>query len=68
MKVAYHDDTPVQDDKGVVIVKHGFSSSSDAYNETEYRIPRNGIIELNFYPSGDENANNLGIEVILLLF
>ena len=65
MKLAYQDNTPIQDANGVVIVKHGFSHNQDEYNRTEYPVPRNGILELNFYPPVDENVYTLGIEVKL---
>lgn len=62
MKLAYQDNTPIQDANGVVIVKHGFSHNQDEYNRTEYPVPRNGILELSFYPPVDENVYTLGIE------
>lgn len=62
MKLAYQDNTPIQDANGFVIVKHGFSHNQDEYNRTEYPVPRNGILELNFYPPVDENVYTLGIE------
>ncbi|EFX86067.1 hypothetical protein DAPPUDRAFT_313404 [Daphnia pulex] len=62
LKLAYQDNTPIQDANGVVIVKHGFSHNQDEYNRTEYPVPRNGILELNFYPPVDENVYTLGIE------
>lgn len=62
LKLAYQDDTPVQDANGVVTVKYGFSHNQDDYNRTEYPVPRNGILELNFYPPVDENVYTLGIE------
>lgn len=64
LKLAYQDNTPVQDENGFVTVKHGFSHNQEEYNSTKYPVPRNGIIELNFYPPVDENVYNLGIEVI----
>ena len=63
MKLSYQDDTPIQDESGVVIVRHGFSHNQELYNRTEYPVPRNGILELNFYPPNDENIYTLGIEV-----
>ncbi|XP_045036417.1 CD109 antigen isoform X3 [Daphnia magna] len=62
LKLAYQDNTPIQDANGVVIVKHGFSHNQDEYNRTEYPVPRNGILELSFYPPVDENVYTLGIE------
>ena len=65
LKLAYQDNTPIQDANGVVIIKHGFSHNQDEYNRTEYPVPRNGILELNFYPPVDENVYTLGIEVFI---
>jgi len=62
LKIAYQDNTPVQDESGVVVVRHGFSHNQENYNRTEYPIPRNGILELNFYPPNDETTYTLGIE------
>lgn len=67
LKLAYQDNTPVQDANGVVVVKHGFSYTQDEYNRTEYPVPRNGILELNFYPPVDEDVYTLGIEVSSLI-
>lgn len=63
LKLAYQDDTPVQDANGFVTISHGFSHNQDDYNKTRYPVPRNGIIELTFYPPVDENVHTLGIEV-----
>ena len=63
LKLAYQDDTPVQDSNGFITVSHGFSHNQEEYNKTQYPVPRNGILELNFYPPVDENVHTLGIEV-----
>ena len=68
MKLAYQDDTPIQDANGVVTIKYGFSHNQDDYNKTTYPVPRNGILELNFYPPVDENIYTLGIEVYPFLY
>ena len=61
LKVAYQDDTPVMDDVNPVAVKWGFSADPNTYNQTEYPIPEDGIIELTFLaPRG--GADILGIE------
>ena len=63
LKLAYQDDTPVQDSNGFITVSHGFSHNQEEYNKTQDPVPRNGILELNFYPPVDENVHTLGIEV-----
>ena len=62
LKVAYQDDTPVQDDLNLVSVRWGFGSDPSAYNTTEYAIPEDGIIELRFLPPDEGQADLLGIE------
>ena len=62
LKVAYQDDTPVQDDLNLVSVKWGFSADPATYNTTEYAIPEDGIIELRFTPPKGDLVDLLGIE------
>ena len=62
MKVAYQDDTPVQDDLNLVSVRWGFGADPSAYNTTEHEIPEDGIIELRFSPPSDGQVDLLGIE------
>ena len=62
LKVAYQDDTPVQDDLHQVSVKWGFSADPTTYNATEKTIPEDGIIELSFMPPTEETVDLLGIE------
>ena len=62
LKVAYQDDTPVQDDLNPVNVKWGFSPDPKTYNSTEFTIPSDGIVEMTFIPPTDYPADILGIE------
>lgn len=62
LKVAYQDDTPVQDDLNQVHVKWGFSPDPKDYNSTEFDIPSDGIIEMQFNPPTSIPADILGIE------
>lgn len=62
LKVAYQDDTPVADDLNSVSVKWGFSADLSSYNETQYVIPEDGIIEMQFMPPINGHADILGIE------
>ena len=63
LKVAFQDDTPVQDDLNEVVVRWGFDYNPSNYNSTNYKIPPDGIIELNFYPPADLPPGSvLGIE------
>ncbi|KAL0273724.1 UNVERIFIED_CONTAM: hypothetical protein PYX00_006334 [Menopon gallinae] len=65
LKLAYHDGTPVVDEKNPVIVKHGFSYDTNNYTAQEYKLPKNGILELNFFVQ-DPNVTTLGIEATYL--
>ena len=62
LKVAYQDDTPVQDDLNLVSVKWGFSPDPKTYNSTEFVIPSDGIIEMTFIPPSGIPSDILGIE------
>ena len=62
LKVSYQDDTPVQDDLNLVSVKWGFSADVSSYNSTEFTIPEDGIIEMEFMPPVDGVVDILGIE------
>ena len=64
LKLSYQDDTPIRDESGVVTVRHGFSHNQEEYNRTDYPIPSNGILELNFYPPMNDDVYTLGIEVL----
>ena len=63
LKVAFQDDTPVQDDLNEVAVKWGFNYNPSNYNTTNYKIPEDGIIELIFLPPANLAPGSvLGIE------
>ena len=62
LKIAYQDDTPVQDDLNPVSVKWGFGSDPSRYNSTEYTIPEDGIIEIRVLPPANTRVELLGIE------
>ena len=62
LKVAHQDDTPVLDDLNLVSVKWGFGTDPSAYNNTEYAIPPDGIIEMRFMPPTEGIVDLLGIE------
>lgn len=62
IKLAYHDGKPVIDDRNPIIVKHGFSYDTEKYTAKEYKLPLNGLLELNFHIN-DPNVTTLGIEV-----
>ncbi|KAK6619003.1 hypothetical protein RUM44_003385 [Polyplax serrata] len=65
IKLAYHDGKPVIDDRNPIIVKHGFSYDTEKYTAKEYKLPLNGLLELNFHIN-DPNVTTLGIEATYL--
>ncbi|GLG95490.1 uncharacterized protein GBIM_02438 [Gryllus bimaculatus] len=63
VKLAHHDDTPVQDERNPVKIRYGFTGDPEQYTEESHNLPKNGIIELNFYPPLSANQTvSLGIE------
>ncbi len=60
LKVSKQDNTPIADDFHLLSVKWGFTYDVESYEETEYSIPADGIVELQFTPPAD--AQVLGIE------
>ncbi|XP_046675493.1 CD109 antigen-like isoform X2 [Homalodisca vitripennis] len=61
IKLSHHDGTPVTDRTNPVKVRWGYSYDQDNYNETEYKLSSNGLVELIFHPPLT-NATTLGIE------
>ncbi|KAI5743739.1 hypothetical protein M8J77_021636 [Diaphorina citri] len=62
MKLAHHDGTPVTDNNNMVQVRHGFSYDESKYEANQYKLDRNGMIKLVYYPPANENVTTLGIE------
>jgi CD109 antigen len=60
LKVSKQDDTPIADDFNLLSVKWGYTYNTDDYEVTEYKIPQDGIVELQFKPPKD--AEVFGIE------
>nr|BAR45599.1 thioester-containing protein 2 [Epanerchodus sp. RS-2014] len=59
LKVALQDDIPIRDDVNKVRVKFGYNYNESSHEVREYQIPRNGIIQLDFYPPRSPEANVL---------
>ncbi|XP_017300547.2 CD109 antigen [Diaphorina citri] len=62
MKLTHHDGTPVTDNNNMVQVRHGFSYDESKYEANQYKLDRNGMIKLVYYPPANENVTTLGIE------
>ena len=60
IKVSRQDGSPIADEFNLLSVKHGFTYDTDDYEEKEYAIPEDGIVELQFTPPADTDV--LGIE------
>jgi len=52
----------VIDDNNPITVKHGYTWETEKYQATKYKIPNNGLLELDYFVN-DPNATTLGIEV-----
>lgn len=61
LRLAHHDGTPVRDEKNPIVVKHGYTWETEKYKVTKHPLPKNGLLELDFYVD-DVNATTLGIE------
>ncbi|GAB6021255.1 CD109 molecule [Chamberlinius hualienensis] len=59
LKVAYQDDVPVRDDSNMVTLKFGYNYNESSYETVQYRIPRDGIVPLEFHPPHSADANVL---------
>uniref|UniRef100_A0A8D8UYD5 TEP1-F n=1 Tax=Cacopsylla melanoneura TaxID=428564 RepID=A0A8D8UYD5_9HEMI len=62
LKLAHHDGTPVTDNNNMVTVKHGYTYDVEAYESTQHKLDRNGMIKLVYYPPASENVTTLGIQ------
>nr|BAR45595.1 thioester-containing protein 2 [Niponia nodulosa] len=61
LKVATQDDMPIRDDVNMVKVRFGYNYNESTHETKEYRIPRSGIIQLDFYPPRSPETNVLVI-------
>lgn len=68
LKVAYQDDVPIRDNANPVKVKFGYNYNESTYQVREYQIPRDGVIQLDFYPPHSPNVNVLVIKADYLDF
>ncbi|KAH7637287.1 cd109 antigen-like protein [Dermatophagoides farinae] len=53
LKVAYQDDTPVDNDGPPVILRYGYSYNENHWNNTIEKVPYNGITQIDLYPPKD---------------
>ncbi|OTF69606.1 hypothetical protein BLA29_001504 [Euroglyphus maynei] len=59
LKVAYQDDTPVDNDGPPVILRYGYSYNEDHWNNTIQKVPHNGITQIDLYPP--KNSERIGV-------
>lgn len=63
--MAYHDGTPVRDNKNPVTIMYGYTYNQSEYTNITRMLDENGMIQLDFYPpkSEDKVSYSLNIEV-----
>lgn len=59
LKVAYQDNTPVNDANSQLKLRYGYSYNEEVWSESYYTVPPNGIIPLIFYPANDPSISIL---------
>ncbi|XP_031828991.1 thioester-containing protein 1 allele R1 isoform X2 [Nomia melanderi] len=57
IKLAYHDGSPVQDNKNPVTIMYGYTYNQSAYTIISKILDKNGMVQLDFYPS--KNNDNM---------
>lgn len=63
LKVAYQDDTPVEDDGTPLKLRYGYSYNDDLWNETYQAVPSKGIVSFDIIPpKSDITVLGMGAE------
>ncbi|OQR78344.1 CD109 antigen-like [Tropilaelaps mercedesae] len=61
LKVAYQDDTPVQDPENQITFRYGYNYDEEHWTEQKHWIPSNGVIRLEFVPPNAPTTVVLGM-------
>lgn len=61
LKVAYQDDSPVNDAVNQLTLHHGFNFNEDLWQKSQHWVPQNGVIRLEFFPPNEESTVVLGL-------
>ncbi|XP_022254709.1 CD109 antigen-like isoform X2 [Limulus polyphemus] len=62
LKVAYQDDTPVDDRENQLKLRYGYSYNESAWKTSLYWVPKNGLVKLEFYPPNEDDIYVLGMQ------
>lgn len=61
LKVAYQDDTPVNDAVNQLTLHYGFNFNEDLWQKSQHWVPQNGVIRLEFFPPNENSTVVLGL-------
>lgn len=62
LKVAYQDDSPVNDAVNQLTLHHGFNFNEDLWQKSQHWVPQNGVIRLEFFPPNEATTVVLGLK------
>ncbi|XP_067120977.1 CD109 antigen [Centruroides vittatus] len=62
LKVAHQDDKPLTEDNAELILKHGYTYNDEKWSASVYKIPKNGLVKLEFYPP--HKIDNASVKVL----
>ncbi|XP_076337600.1 CD109 antigen-like isoform X2 [Tachypleus tridentatus] len=62
LKVAYQDDTPVDDRENQLKLRYGYSYNESSWKTSFYWVPKNGLVKLEFYPPNEDDIYVLGMQ------
>ncbi|XP_077503862.1 CD109 antigen-like isoform X3 [Amblyomma americanum] len=60
LKVAYQDDSPVNDAVNQLVLHYGFNFNEELWQSSQHWVPQNGVIRLEFYPPNENSTVILG--------
>nr|XP_034179672.1 CD109 antigen-like isoform X1 [Osmia lignaria]XP_034179683.1 CD109 antigen-like isoform X1 [Osmia lignaria]XP_034179692.1 CD109 antigen-like isoform X1 [Osmia lignaria]XP_034179702.1 CD109 antigen-like isoform X1 [Osmia lignaria]XP_034179708.1 CD109 antigen-like isoform X1 [Osmia lignaria] len=63
IKLTYHDGTPVRDDTNPVVIMYGYNYNQSAYTNITRMLDKNGMIQLDFYPSKTKDNTSLSLNI-----
>ncbi|KAL1439864.1 hypothetical protein MTO96_009696 [Rhipicephalus appendiculatus] len=61
LKVAYQDDTPVNDAVNQLTLHYGFNFNEELWQSSQHWVPQNGVIRLEFFPPNENSTVILGL-------
>ncbi|XP_065299747.1 CD109 antigen-like isoform X1 [Dermacentor albipictus] len=61
LKVAYQDDSPVNDAVNQLTLHYGFNFNEELWQSSQHWVPQNGVIRLEFFPPNENSTVILGL-------